>query len=29
MEDGQFPTTKKFPSVQIKSQNNIADFFRY
>jgi len=27
MEDCQFPTTKMFPSVQIKSQNNIVDFF--
>jgi len=27
MEDCQFPTTKKGPSVQIKSQNNFADFF--
>ena len=27
MEDCQFPTTKKIPSVQIKSQNNDADFF--
>ena len=27
MEDCQFPTTKKIPSVQIKSQNNVADFF--
>jgi len=27
MEDSQFPTTKKFPSVEIKSQNNVADFF--
>jgi len=29
MEDCQFPTTKKVPSVQIKSQNNVADFFFY
>jgi len=29
MEDCQFPTTKKIPSVQIKSQNNVADFFLY
>jgi len=27
MEDCQFPMTKKIPSVQIKSQNNVADFF--
>jgi hypothetical protein len=27
MEDCQFPTTKKVPSVEIKSQNNVADFF--
>ena len=27
MEDCQFPTTKKIPSVQIKSQNNVAEFF--
>jgi len=27
MEDCQFPMTKKVPSVQIKSQNNVADFF--
>ena len=27
MEDCQFPTTKQVPSVQIKSQNNVADFF--
>jgi len=27
MEDCQFPTTKKVPSVQIKSQSNVADFF--
>ena len=27
MEDCQFPTTKTIPSVQIKSQNNVADFF--
>ena len=27
MEDCQFPTTKNVPSVQIKSQNNFADFF--
>ena len=27
MEDCQFPTTKKIPSVQIKSQNNVADLF--
>ena len=27
VEDCQFPTTKKIPSVQIKSQNNVADFF--
>ena len=26
MEDCQFPTTKNVPSVQIKSQNNVADF---
>jgi len=26
MEDCQFPTTKKIPSVQIKSQNIVADF---
>jgi len=26
MEDCQFPTTKNFPSVQIKSQKNVADF---
>jgi len=25
MEDCQFPTTKKIPSVQIKSQNNVAE----
>ena len=25
--DCQFPTTKNVPSVQIKSQNNVADFF--
>ena len=29
MEDCQFPTTKKVPSVQIKSQNNVADLFWY
>jgi len=27
MEDCQFPTTKNIPSVQIKSQNNVAEFF--
>ena len=27
MEDCQFPTTKKILSVQIKSQNYVADFF--
>ena len=27
MEDCQFPTTKNIPLVQIKSQNNVADFF--
>ena len=27
MEDCQFPMTKNIPSVQIKSQNNIAGFF--
>jgi len=27
MEDCQFPTTKKLPPVQIKSQNNVADLF--
>ena len=27
MEDCQFPMTKKIPLVQIKSQNNVADFF--
>jgi len=27
MEDCQFPTTKKHPLVQIKSQKNVADFF--
>jgi len=27
MEDCQFPTTKKILSVQINSQNNVADFF--
>jgi len=27
MEDCQFPTTKIVPSVQIKSQNDVADFF--
>jgi len=27
MADCQFPMTKKVPSVQIKSQNNVADFF--
>jgi len=27
MEDCQFPTTKNIPSVQIRSQNNVADFF--
>ena len=27
MEDCEFPTTKKIPLVQIKSQNNVADFF--
>jgi len=27
MEDCQFPTTKKIPLVQIKSQNNVANFF--
>jgi len=27
MEDCQFPTTKNNPSVQIKSQNNVTDFF--
>jgi len=27
MEDCQFPTNKTVPSVQIKSQNNVADFF--
>ena len=27
MEDCQYPTTKKITSVQIKSQNNVADFF--
>ena len=27
MEDCQFPITKKLPLVQIKSQNNVADFF--
>ena len=25
--DCQFPTAKKIPLVQIKSQNNVADFF--
>jgi hypothetical protein len=28
MEDCQFPTTSKIPSVQIKSQNNVADFLK-
>jgi len=27
MEDCQFPTTKNVPSVQIKRQNNVAEFF--
>jgi len=27
MEDCQFPMTKKIPSVLIKSQNNVADYF--
>ena len=27
MEDCQCPTTKNFPSVQIKSQNNVVTFF--
>jgi len=27
MENRQFPTTKKIPSVQTKSQNNVAEFF--
>jgi len=27
MEDCQFPTNKNVPSVRIKSQNNVADFF--
>jgi len=27
MKDCQFSTTKKIPSVPIKSQNNVADFF--
>jgi hypothetical protein len=27
MGDCQFPMTKKVPLVQIKSQNNVADFF--
>jgi len=27
MEDCQFPKTKKIPLVQIKSQNNVSDFF--
>jgi len=27
MEECQFPTTKKILSVQIKSQNNVADYF--
>jgi hypothetical protein len=27
MEDCQFPTPKKIPSVQTKSQKNAADFF--
>jgi len=27
MEDCQFPMTKKILLVQIKSQNNVADFF--
>ena len=27
MEDCQFPTTQKFPSVQIKSQKNFAELF--
>ena len=27
MQDCQFPTTKNIPSVQIKSQNNVADIF--
>ena len=29
MEDCQFPKTKNVPSVQLKSQNNVADFFWY
>jgi len=29
MENCQFPMTKKIPLVQIKSQNNVADFFLY
>jgi len=29
MEDCQFPKTKKIPLVQIKSQNNVSDFFFY
>jgi len=29
MEDSNFPTTKKMPAVQIKSQNNVAEFFFY
>jgi len=27
MEDSIFSTTKKMPAVQIKSQNNVAEFF--
>jgi hypothetical protein len=29
MEDCHFPTTKIVPSVQIKSQNNVADFLTW
>jgi len=29
MKNCQFPTTKIIQSVQIKSQNNVADFFFY
>ena len=29
MEDCQFPTINKIPLVQIKSQNNVAEFFLY
>jgi hypothetical protein len=29
VEDCQFPMTKKILSVQVKTQNNVADFFFY